>query len=221
VYAVGHLALGYITGRIGSKATKTNINLPLIFALSILPDIDLVLFPRLHRGPTHSLVLLAAISIPFLIVWRLKTIPYVMAYAQHLLIGDMIAGATQYFWPISFEEFGLSVTMGSPIEVGLEWAFFLASLALMIALGDFKNMLKPSLSNLVFIVPCIGAGSLFVQMRLIILPFLMQQISYYNYSTQLIAPQVFYFIYFLLAVVITVVKMVVSGVSGKIKTATR
>ena len=220
MYAVGHLALGFIAGRTVSKATKTNINLPLIFAISILPDIDLVLFPRLHRGPTHSLVFLAAIAIPFLIVWRLKTVPYAMAYAQHLLVGDMIAGSTQYFWPVSFEEFGLGPAMGSPIEVGLEWAFFLASLALMIALGDFKNILKPRLSNLLFIVPCIGAGSLFVQMKLIILPFLMRQISYYSYSTQLVAPQVFYFVYFLLAVIITLVKTVVSGVSGKIKTST-
>jgi len=221
VYAVGHFALGYITGKTASKATKTNINLPLIFALSILPDIDLILFPRLHRGPTHSLILLAATAVPFLIVWRLKTVPYLAAYAQHLLVGDMIAGQTQYFWPISLEEFGFNVAMGSPIEVGLEWAIFLASLILMIALGDFVNMLKPRVSNLLFIVACIGSGSLFVQMGLIILTFLMRQISYYSYSIQLVGPQVFYFVYFFLAVIITLVKIVASGASGRVKKTMR
>ena len=203
MYAVGHFALGYITGKTVSKATKTNISLPLIFTLSILPDIDLILIPRLHRGPTHSLILLAVASIPFLILWRLKAVPYLAAYAQHLLIGDLIAGSTQYLWPISLEEFGFGVAMGSPIEIGLEWTFFLASLVLMIELGDFKKMLKPRLSNLLFIMPCIGAGSLFVQMRLIILPFIMRQISYYGYSIELVVPQVFYFIYFLLAIIIS------------------
>ncbi len=103
----------------------------------------------------------------------------------------------------------------------MEWAFFLASLILMIVLGDFVNMLKPRVSNLLFIVACIGAGSLFVQMGLIVLPFLMRQISYYSYSTQLVGPQVFYFVYFLLAVIIALVRIINSGASGRVKKTMR
>ena len=220
MYAVGHLALGYIIGRTCSRATGTNANMPLIFALSILPDIDLLLAPRMHRGPTHSLIILAVMATPFLIVWRLKSIPYVAAYAQHLLIGDMIAGTTQYLWPVSIEEYGFGVVMGSPIEVGLEWAFFLASLILMIELGDFMNMLRPSRSNLLFIVPCIGAGSLFVQMKLIILPFMMHQISYYRYSPELVVPQIFYFAYFLLAIIMYLWKTTASRIRKSVLTIT-
>jgi hypothetical protein len=216
VYAVGHLALGYITGKTVSKATKASINMPLIFALSILPDIDLILIPRMHRGPTHSLVLLAALAVP-LLLWRIRIMPYVVAYAQHILIGDLIAGPTQILWPLSLEWFGLDIAMGSPIEVALEWIFFLFSLILMIMLGDFRKLLKPHLSNLLFIVPWMGAGSLFVQMRLIVIPFMMRQISYYSYSTQLVIPQVFYFIYFSLAIIISLWKLISSRIPSKAK----
>ena len=72
MFAVGHLALGYITGKSSLKILKSNIDIPLIFTLSILPDIDL-LIPRLaHRGPTHSIITITLVSLPLLIIYRKK-----------------------------------------------------------------------------------------------------------------------------------------------------
>jgi hypothetical protein len=56
MYAVGHFALGYLTSKIASKSLNVNINLPLIFLASVLPDIDLLIPGLHHRGPLHSII---------------------------------------------------------------------------------------------------------------------------------------------------------------------
>ena len=86
MYAVGHIALGYILGKITANLTKTRINLPLIFGLSILPDIDLII-PRIsHRGPTHSIITVLILFTSLFFYYGRKILPYIVAYAQHSLI---------------------------------------------------------------------------------------------------------------------------------------
>ena len=188
MYAVGHLALGYITGKTVSKATKTSINLPLIFALSILPDIDLVFLRNMHRGPTHSIILLVLLSLPFLAIFKRRMLPYLASIASHVLIGDMINGPVKIFWPLTQQWYGLPLASGSQIMVSLEWAFFLISLMMMFMSKDFRKMLKLDYSGLLLVLPLASAG----------LPLVLR---YYT-SLSLFIPQLFYTVYFSLSIIL-------------------
>jgi len=91
--------LGYIFGKTSSKLAKVKVNLPLLLASSVLPDVDLLLRFLTHRGPTHSILTITVLMIPFFVVYRKKTIPYYAAILSHILIGDFFTGGIQLFWP--------------------------------------------------------------------------------------------------------------------------
>lgn len=123
--------------------------------LSVIPDIDL-LFPLFlqHRGPTHSILMAFAIFVPFFALWRMKTAPYFVALVQHSLIGDYIAGGNvQLLWPLTGEHFGMSIGIESQINIALEWSLFLASMVVMVRVGDLAVFLQPHGSNLILTVP--------------------------------------------------------------------
>ena len=70
MFSVGHLAFGYLSGRASSKLLNVNINIPLLFLVSILPDIDLLIPGVEHRGPTHSMIVLCTLSLPALMIYK-------------------------------------------------------------------------------------------------------------------------------------------------------
>ena len=109
MFAIGHFALGYLTGKGSSKLLKTKFNLPLLLVASVIPDIDLFLrfqFPYLmHRGPTHSILTFTVLMIPFFIIYRKKAVPYYAALLSHSLIGDFFTGGIMLFWPLSRDFF--------------------------------------------------------------------------------------------------------------------
>ena len=78
MYAVGHLAIGYLFGKATSKLAQVDLNVPLLFALSIIPDIDLLVPGLKHRGPTHSIVILCLLSLPAFVLYRKKATPYLV-----------------------------------------------------------------------------------------------------------------------------------------------
>lgn len=186
MFAVGHLALGYMSSKASSKISKTDINLPLIFTLSILPDIDLIFLNSQHRGPTHSVVIITLLSLPFFIFYKKKLIPYFVAIIQHSLIGDLIAGTTQLFWPLSTEWYGIDLNMESPIEIVFEWAFFLLFLILIFELRDFKKLFVKNYANLLLILPGVTVG----------LPLIVTQVT----PIQLYIPNAFFSIYFFISI---------------------
>jgi hypothetical protein len=87
-FAVGHLALGYLTGKASGGLLKQRINIPLILTVSIIPDIDMLIPGLYHGGPTHSIVLILALTFPAILLWKTKAIPYILALLSHPLIGD-------------------------------------------------------------------------------------------------------------------------------------
>jgi hypothetical protein len=49
MYPLGHFALGYFSGMIIGKFTREEVNIPIIWLISILPDVD-IFFPFIeHR----------------------------------------------------------------------------------------------------------------------------------------------------------------------------
>jgi membrane-bound metal-dependent hydrolase YbcI (DUF457 family) len=135
----------------------TNLNIPLIFTLSIIPDADILLqhFGLIqHRGPTHSIVLSIIAFAPVLIIYRKKALPYLMALAQHTLIGDfMLGGRFQLFWPVTTEYYGTGTSVTDQTGAALECAFFLASVAMMLLTRDIVTLTQPHGSNLMLAIP--------------------------------------------------------------------
>ncbi len=125
MFAIGHFALGYLTGKAIAKPLHIQLNMTLLLTASVIPDVDLLLRFLDHRGPTHSLITIAILMTPFLIYYRKTALPYAVALASHSMIGDLIGG-TQLLWPLSTREYGaLDVYVSGSFSVTLELILFI------------------------------------------------------------------------------------------------
>ncbi|MDG6222363.1 MAG: metal-dependent hydrolase [Candidatus Bathyarchaeota archaeon] len=153
MFAVGHFALGYLTGKLSSKFLNVHVSLPLLFLVSVFPDVD-ILFPFLeHRGPLHSVLFWCLIFVPLFWLYRKRAAPYFVALLQHSLIGDYLTGGSQLLWPFSLESYGLDIGIRSTFNLGLEWVLFIASVVVMFKAKDLKMLLKPDSTNFVLLIP--------------------------------------------------------------------
>lgn len=158
MFAVGHLSLGYLFAKGSAKLLKQDINLALVFLLSLIPDIDLIIPGVEHRTITHSIIVLTTLSLPFFTIYKTKAIPYFIALAQHSLIGDYITGGTRsegalLLWPLTSTSYGLPITIYSITNLTLEWGSFLVALAVMLKTKDLQGLLKGKLSHVSLLVP--------------------------------------------------------------------
>ena len=152
-YAVGHFAVGYLTAKLTAYFTKTKVNIPIILALSVAPDVDLLIPFIEHRGPFHSILMAIIIFTPIIILSRKDAIPYFIALIQHSLLGDFITGKTQLFWPITTQSFGTAVDIESLANITIEWLAFLIMLIEMLRNKDLQRLLKPNHTNIILAVP--------------------------------------------------------------------
>lgn len=164
MFAVGHMALAYLLGKSSGKLLKITINIPLVFVLSIIPDVDLifeVLFSvQLHRGPTHSLVFAFLLFIPFFIFFKKKAVPYFLSLASHSVLADFfVGGQIQLLWPLSTKELGATqfnfslIKINDPLNIALELMLFIAALLVMLKTRDILKFFRYNLSNLLLIMP--------------------------------------------------------------------
>jgi len=164
LFAVGHMAIGYLLAKGSSKLLHVKINIPLVLVLSILPDIDLIYDllanTEIHRGPTHSIVLALLVFIPFFIVYRKRVVPYFLVFISHSLIGDFfIGGQLQLFWPFSTAEYGIHyigsyvINIHTPIDAIAEILLFLAAIIVLFKSGDWKVFFGDAKSNLLLVIP--------------------------------------------------------------------
>ena len=143
MFAIGHIALGYLTGKASARILRIQLNMPLLLTASVIPDIDMLLIFLRHRGPTHSLIVIVALMVPFLILYRKKAIPYLVALASHSLIGDFFTGGAQLFWPLSTQWYGaLNIDVVSLTNVLLETSLFFLSTVIMFKTGDLRKIVK-------------------------------------------------------------------------------
>jgi membrane-bound metal-dependent hydrolase YbcI (DUF457 family) len=190
LFAVGHFALGYIFGKTSAKALKTNLNIPMILMLSIIPDIDLLIPFLEHRGLTHSIIIASIVFIPIFAIYHKKAAPYFIALIQHSLIGDyLVGGKTQLLYPLTTQSYGTGLSIQSQTGIALELAVFLVSMLVMVAVKDIKVFFQPHNSNLILAIP----------MFTVLLPMFQLQVSLI-----LIAPHILYMILFLAAIFIEI-----------------
>ncbi|MGQ9566060.1 MAG: metal-dependent hydrolase [Candidatus Bathyarchaeales archaeon] len=166
MFAVGHLAFGYLLAKVCQRVLRTGLNLPLVFLLSLLPDVDLLIPEIAHRGITHSIILLTILFIPAFVLYRKNSVPYFVAIAQHSLLGDFISGGTQIFSPLIRASYGLDVALQSSTNVVLEVSGFILMMLIMIWSKDLFVLFRPKMGNFLLVLPE-GAlmGSAFLALR--------------------------------------------------------
>jgi membrane-bound metal-dependent hydrolase YbcI (DUF457 family) len=157
MYAVGHLALGYITGKAASEVLDVKVNVPLLLLLSVLPDIDFVMPWLQHRGPTHSLVLSALLFLPIFWLYGKQVVPLFVSLIQHSLLGDLVTGGgVQMLWPIVSKWYRTQIHTTSILDISLEWALFLISMALLWKTRDIISLFQHHPTNLILMVPIVS-----------------------------------------------------------------
>jgi len=159
MFAVGHLAIGYLSAKVFQKLLKTDINLPMIFFLSLIPDVDLLIPGLVHRGITHSIILLTLMFIPIFLFYRKTSIPYFAAITQHPLVGDFFTGRTQIFWPLTSIFYGGGIDVLSSANISIECISFLLAIIILTKTNDLRLLFKSQKSNLLLTVP---SGAIFV-----------------------------------------------------------
>jgi len=189
MFAVGHLALGYLMGKTASKMLKIDVNIPLLLVLSVLPDIDLLVPGLRHRGPTHSIILLGLLFIPFFTLYRKKALLYFVALIQHFLLGDFVAGGgSQILWPFTPSFYGIQIEMTGLQNIVTEWISFLLFLTIMLKTNDIKTFFHHNWSNLLLSIPVFTA----------LLPTFLNFPSYV--PLELVAPHLVYIALFMIAI---------------------
>jgi membrane-bound metal-dependent hydrolase YbcI (DUF457 family) len=153
MYAVGHLALGYLSGKTASKILSVNVNLPLLFLASVLPDMDLLIPGLEHRGPMHSVIVFCLFFLPIFALFKKRAIPYFLALIQHSLIGDFLTGETQILWPLTTNWYGLGMELTSLTNILIEWALFLTSTAILFKTKDMWLLFQQHPSNMILTIP--------------------------------------------------------------------
>jgi membrane-bound metal-dependent hydrolase YbcI (DUF457 family) len=134
--------------------TKTKFNVALILTLSVIPDVDILIPPIVHRGPTHSILMAFIIFIPIFALYHKNALPYFAALIQHSLISDYVAGGkVQLLWPLTTQTFGLELSIKSPANITIEWLSFLTTTLIMIKTKDAYPLLQPHNSNLIIAIP--------------------------------------------------------------------
>jgi hypothetical protein len=154
MYAVGHFALGYLTGKLASKSLDVKVNLPLLFLASVFPDIDILIPGLVHRGPLHSVILFCLLFLPIFAIYKKRAAPYFVAVIQHIIIGDyLIGGDLQLLWPLTPNLYGFHVDITSLTNIVLEWFLFIISMTFMVKTKDILLILKPHPSNMILAIP--------------------------------------------------------------------
>ena len=131
------------------------MNVPLLLALSVISDVDLLIPGLRHRGATHSLLMCSLLFIPAFIIYKRRALPYFASLTQHSLIGDYMFGKVQLLWPLSKNWFGMRIPMMSITDVTVEWIFFTASAAILFKTEDMHRLLQRNHSNTLSCIPAI------------------------------------------------------------------
>jgi len=165
MFAVGHVAYGYILAKATGKAVKTDIHTPLVLALSIAPDLDLLIRGLTHRGISHSVILALLFSTPFLLKYRAKALPYLVATVQHSVLGDYLTGGAHLLSPLTTRTIGLDLSIYGQENLILECTGFILLMLVLIHSRDYSRLLKPNMENLLLIIPAVATLTPFYTSR--------------------------------------------------------
>ena len=157
MFAVGHLSLGYLSAKATGQVLRQEINLPLVFLLSLIPDADLLVPFLTHRTITHSVFVALAVFLPVFVFYGTRALPYFVALAQHALIGDFLTGGgSQTLWPLTSASYGLGIPIFSGTNILVEWSLFLITGFVMVRAKDLERLLDGRVAHVLLGVPIIA-----------------------------------------------------------------
>ncbi len=158
MFLVGHAAWAYIISRSLASLLRVRINPYLVMLLGMVPDVDILLQEYIkHRSVTHSILFWGIVFIPFLIIYRKRSIPYFVAIIQHIMLGDVIVASTNVLWPWRYE-IGMGYDLLSPMNIVVE--SIALGLAVLLIIKYDKAILTRSRGNilgLVVMLPLLGS----------------------------------------------------------------
>jgi len=159
MFAVGHMSVAYLLTRGLKRGRWQSISIPLIWASSLLPDLDLLIPGINHMGPTHSIIFAIAAFLPLFLYKGKKVTPYFLAYASHTILGDLITNrGVQFLWPLTQRryEVPLPFTCNRTFSTNLELALFGLFLLVFIITKDYSSELYSSGTRPLSLIPFIA-----------------------------------------------------------------
>ena len=111
-----------------------------------------------HGGPTHSLIVLAVLFLPVILIWKKASIPYFAATASHSLIGDYLTRSVntrgvQLLFPITSRWYSAGFDEAELLYVYSEIILFILFLSLLLTTRDAKFLTEDHLSNWLLVIP--------------------------------------------------------------------
>lgn len=159
MFFLGHMVWAYVWANMFAGKRNGKLFIPAVLMLGIIPDADLF-FQRFsvlhHHTLTHSFFFWLILFVPFFVVYRGKSVPYLVAVLQHFAFGDFLVGNVMILWPFTSLFFGFSIAMTSMLDVGLETAGLLLAAGISIFNGDLKRMLSIDIRNVLMFLPLIA-----------------------------------------------------------------
>ena len=177
MFAVGHMSVAYLLTRGLKRGRWQSMSMPLVWASSLLPDLDLLIPGINHMGPTHSIIFAIAAFLPLFLYKGKEVTPYFLGYASHTVLGDLITNRGVWFlWPLTQRRFEvpLPFTCKHTFSTNLELALFGLFFLVFIITKDYASELYSSgmrpLSLIPFIallVPVVFGFPITVPLRLV------------------------------------------------------
>ena len=155
MFATGHISLGYLLGKI-TKKKDTSLNIPIMWALSLLPDIDLLIPGLIHLGPAHSVITATIIFTPIIYWKRREAIPYFLALASHSIFGDLVTNnRIMLLWPLSTKWVSLRTPYYCKYTFNTyyELTFFAIFLIIFLASKDYTRINDHPHAKIILTIP--------------------------------------------------------------------
>jgi hypothetical protein len=95
------------------------------------------------------------VFIPIFIQYGRKAGPYFVALTQHSFVGDYFTGGgIKLFWPLGTSRYyGLGINITAPINIFLEWIFFLICFIMLLKTRDVWTLIQPHSFNHLLSIP--------------------------------------------------------------------
>ena len=156
---VGHISLGYLLGKVFSRVKDVPLNIPAIWAVSLLPDVDFYIPGLKHMGPTHSIAFALIIFAPLFLFRGWRMVPYFLGFLSHIVFGDLITNrGIMLFWPISSRLIFLKTPISyvRVYKTYYELIFFALFLIMFLVTRDYLRVRKVNNTKLLLIIPLIA-----------------------------------------------------------------
>ena len=154
--AVGHISVAYLLTRGLKRIGWPSMSIPLVWAFSLLPDLDLLIPGLRHMGPTHSITFAIAVLTSLILYKGREATPYFLAYASHTILGDLITNrGVQFLWPLTQRAYQITLpfSRNPAFSTNLELTLFGLFILAYIITKDYASGPYTNTTKLVTLIP--------------------------------------------------------------------